>query len=408
MKYTSFAAAFALVITGFSATAAAQTRTPWEQNDGEGLVSFLAPAPRHGDVAEYDHSSIPSAGDAGWVPAPDESSIGYSVASTLCNTLACRFGAQFTYFQTFVEIPAEPGISTFTIVFDGIDDGVRTTIYNSLHPDGVVVPGSYVFLGGAGTANLASLVVPGEVNRVVVTHVDDCCATSTLWSASVVLDGRVLGSCPDVDDDGVCDSDDDCPDTPNVDQADGDRDGIGDACDTVCAVVQRGTYGNVQDTFVTVQSPGEVSGTYPYLYTGTHSSGDKLALVRFDLDFIPPGSFVTSAKLSLSQQYSGGASTMERIHQAKGPWSEATARYSNYGGYATPVEASFATIGYGGGVISADVTGTLRTWVEGWSPNYGFAIEENLQAGRTVFRASEHSNIASRPKLEICYIPFIP
>jgi hypothetical protein len=37
----------------------------------------------------------------------------------------------------------------------------------------------------------------------------------------------------DTDGDGVCDANDDCPDVPNPDQSDVDRDGLGDACDPV-------------------------------------------------------------------------------------------------------------------------------------------------------------------------------
>ncbi len=37
----------------------------------------------------------------------------------------------------------------------------------------------------------------------------------------------------DTDGDGVCDDEDNCPDTPNADQADSDNDGVGDVCDTV-------------------------------------------------------------------------------------------------------------------------------------------------------------------------------
>lgn len=65
------------------------------------------------------------------------------------------------------------------------------------YPDGLVIPGSYVFLYGTGTTNLVSYVVAGEVNRVVVTQVDDCCRQNNLQSAVVRLNGKnvQVGTC---------------------------------------------------------------------------------------------------------------------------------------------------------------------------------------------------------------------
>ncbi len=172
------------------------TLTDWQQNDGEGLQWFPYVMPRHGAVEEYVHSSVPPEGDPGWVGAPDPDIIDYSIYSTLCAAGAgCRAAGEFTYFQTFVDIPAGLDVDRFEIRFSGIDDGVMVTIFNSMYPGGYIEPGSYVFLGGSGTSNLADHVVPGERNRVVVTHVDDCCSGSYLDSASVVLEGELLEPC---------------------------------------------------------------------------------------------------------------------------------------------------------------------------------------------------------------------
>ena len=56
--------------------------------------------------------------------------------------------------------------------------------------DGFPSPG--VFLGGSGTTDLEAYVVSGEINRVVITQVDDCCSENNLHSAVVVLNGEVV------------------------------------------------------------------------------------------------------------------------------------------------------------------------------------------------------------------------
>ena len=226
-----------------SCTAFAQTRSPWEQHDGLevttsnllGLLAFTCSPAIHGDPCEYDVATIPDAAHIGWGPAPDPDTINFSIyPSRVCQApISCWAYGDFTYFQTFVDIPLNFIINQFTIAFSGMDDGARVSIFNSTYPDGIVVPGSYVFLGGSGTSDLAPYVNAGEINRVVVTQVDDCCVQNNLYSAIVVLNGEIVIIDPDTDDDDVPDSEDNCPETFNPDQADSDLDGVGDACD-VC------------------------------------------------------------------------------------------------------------------------------------------------------------------------------
>jgi hypothetical protein len=228
--------------------ASAQTRTNWERHEGLGVTAtnpldVRAPltgcpsgvAPSHGAVCLYDDAIIPGATAAGWVPAPDPTTINFSRSSTV----SCFRAADFNYFQTFVNVPADVQVNTFTIAFSGMDDGSRVSIFNSQNPAGTVIPGSYVFLGGSGTTNLAPYVVSGEINRVVVTQVDDCAVANNLRSATVVLNGSPIVQQPcaaaggDGDGDSVCTAVDNCPAVANPSQGNADQDGLGDACD-VC------------------------------------------------------------------------------------------------------------------------------------------------------------------------------
>jgi len=160
-------------------------------NTGEGVVVFGYVSPYYGYEGEYDFATIPPANDAGWVAAPDPDIIAFSEPSTLCG-YGCRSAGQFTYFRTLVDVPANVVVTMFTIDMTVVDDGARVTIFNTTYPTGIVVPGSYVFLGGSGTADLSSLVNSGEVNTVIITHVDDCCSQSYLGSAAIVLNGQIV------------------------------------------------------------------------------------------------------------------------------------------------------------------------------------------------------------------------
>jgi hypothetical protein len=227
------------------------TRTPWEMHDGLevgddnplGLVDLTCTPTIHGDICEYDDATIPPADDPGWGPAPDGEIIDFSIYSRVCEApVTCLEYADFTYFQTFVNIPAETVITEFTISFQGMDDGSRITIFNSLYPSGLVLPGSYVFLGGTGTSNLADFVVDGELNRVVITQVDDCCSGNNLREARVVINGEAVSAKPDSDGDGIADEDDQCLDTAADEIVDETGCSINDYCSADGAWKNHGKY----------------------------------------------------------------------------------------------------------------------------------------------------------------------
>lgn len=240
------------------------------------------------------------------------------------------------------------------------------------------------------------------------------CGNGVVTAGEACDDGNLVGgdgceatctpTCPDADGDGVCDADDNCALDANPDQADLDGDGIGDACDEVCVTIQRGQFGSVQDTYLTVQAPNYSGGSYPLLYSGSGSGGDKLSLVHFDLSFIPPAALVTSATLSLFYTYKSTTSAV-RVHRANAAWSEATATYGNYGGYGGAVEAAFTATPSGNAWAASDVTNVVQEWVAEASPNHGFAVEESFGGAQTAYRSSEATNAAQRPKLTVCYYP---
>ena len=193
--------------TGCSSTSGSSsvpTRSAWQMHDGLevtqdnplGLVAFSCSPVRNGDPCEYDVATIPVAADPGWGPALDPNTINFSVVpSRVCQAqVQCFAYGDFTYFQTLVDIPLSVNVTEFTISFSGMDDGCRVSIFNSAYPAGLVVPGSYVFLGETGTTNLAPYVVSGEVNRVAITQVDDCCSENNLRSAVVVLNGQSVNA----------------------------------------------------------------------------------------------------------------------------------------------------------------------------------------------------------------------
>jgi hypothetical protein len=169
------------------------TGSPWQIHLGEGPRCWGRTFSNHGDPGEYAFSTIPAETDMGWRPhAP--ASISFDDPSTLCGVCECRAGGDFTYFQTVFYVPPSGTVSSLRVTIENVDDGVSVALFNTRYPAGIVDPGAYAFLGGGSTADLARYVVFGR-NRIVLTHIDDCCAVRRIANATVTLNGTALRPC---------------------------------------------------------------------------------------------------------------------------------------------------------------------------------------------------------------------
>lgn len=182
-----------------SATTGGVSRTPWQMHIDPSPHGYIGAIGFHGNPAAYIHANVPAENAGSWQTAPDPDIIGFDGrvpgygggGASRLGPWVCLTAVDFTYFQTFVTVPVGTTVDSFTVDFRGIDDGARISVYNSANPGGLVIPGSYVFLGGSGTTNLASYLVTGT-NRVVITQMDDCASGNNLSEATIVVNDTVV------------------------------------------------------------------------------------------------------------------------------------------------------------------------------------------------------------------------
>ncbi len=146
-------------------------RTPWQMHGGEGVVTWGYDMGTHGNITEYDYSTIPDPTGAGWGPAPDDLSIDYNLngGSTLCGVADCRYGAEFTYFKTVLYLPPTMAFDVVDVAVQIVDDGVRMTVFSASHPSGITDPGGYAFLGGGSSADLLPYMTADPYATIILT-----------------------------------------------------------------------------------------------------------------------------------------------------------------------------------------------------------------------------------------------
>ncbi|KGL63146.1 immunoglobulin-like domain-containing protein [Polaribacter sp. Hel1_85] len=171
------------------------TISPWKMNNGNGIIPFNVSY--NGEPTAYSQMNIPAPADNNWVNAPVDSNgaINFSVPSILTQ---CLTQIDFTYFETYLNIPTNFNVSDLNISFTAADDGARAYIFNSAHPNGAFI-GQIVFGQAPITANYASLAVPDEINRLVIAQFDSCPSGNNLTGAQVKVNGQTavinIGGC---------------------------------------------------------------------------------------------------------------------------------------------------------------------------------------------------------------------
>jgi hypothetical protein len=164
----------------------------WERWRSPSVVCFGMTFDGHGVDGEYAFEMIPAPDDPGWEPELSPN-ISFNQMSRLCDPsvpCGCSAGGDFTYFQTSLELQVKP--SRVEVDIQNVDDGVEIRLFNAKHPDGMVVGHAY-FPGGT-SADFGDEVIVGA-NRIVLTHIDDCCKDSRIDNALLWVDGASITHC---------------------------------------------------------------------------------------------------------------------------------------------------------------------------------------------------------------------
>lgn len=188
--------------------------TPWKVAESDGIVNIdvkpgmagrneidalkgRGPEEISTALAPYfEKATIPAEGVDRWQPVKvtikDGKAYAYNKQDAGIDASECASlnVAQYTFFETYLNVPPKTQVTQFSVGFDNedMDDASRITIFNQKFPKGMVVPGSYVPLRANGTSDLRSLIAPGR-NRIVLTNLDNC-AHITVPKINVALNGN--------------------------------------------------------------------------------------------------------------------------------------------------------------------------------------------------------------------------
>jgi hypothetical protein len=177
-----------------------------------------------------------------------------------------------------------------------------------------------------------------------------------------------------------------------------------------------------KDAYLWQYNPTVNYGNQLLMYVGGAPNWREHTLLKFDLSSIPDGSVINSAYLRL--YYNAAGSTGDpggrtyTVHRITQDWVELECTWNIFstgnswttagGDYADIHKASLTLPSMGGqnSWVSWTVTDIVKDWINFGNPNYGFLIREEEVVGiYSAFRSTQHSDLATRPILEIDYTP---
>ncbi len=183
-------------------------------------------------------------------------------------------------------------------------------------------------------------------------------------------------------------------------------------------VAPTSAYSGTRDTEIASDEPTTNFGSADEMEVD--GAPDHSALLKWDLNSVPPGSAVQSAAITL-ELFDGSLDTIE-IYEMRQDWEEDEATWNQY-----RTGGSWQTEGAGGvpdrgsdvlGTILATDTGpftitltnsavtVIENWINDPSINYGFILQDYTDASDGIdLHSREANNVSNRPKLTLTFAP---
>ncbi len=166
----------------------------------------------------------------------------------------------------------------------------------------------------------------------------------------------------------------------------------------ICTTLTTGSAA-IGDVFINSKTPDQnyYQSQEGVTGVGNHGAVDY-TLMHIDVSFIPAGSTVTSATVTLKQVSDTVPGAAVNVHNVLGGWNPDTVTWDDFtAGYDPSALASFAA---GSGSVSFDLTALTQAWVNGTVTNYGILLSEATGLTMYDFSVSENLQI-----FNVCYTP---